>query len=152
MNPALLNRFQRKFVVDAETGCWRWTAATAKGYGTFWNGQRQIPAHRFSYELKHGPIPGHLPLDHLCRVRSCINPDHLEAVTLKENLLRGESPSAKCARKTHCSKGHPFDVVRSDHSRQCRRCSNERGRISYHKNKGNVRAYHRRAPMEESNN
>lgn len=84
------------------------------------------------YELYKGAIPEGLQIDHLCRVRRCINPDHLEAVTRHENILRGESVIAKLARKTHCSKGHPFDAQntyqRLTGGRDCKACINARHR------------------------
>ena len=70
--------------------CWLWTAYLYKGYGRFNGGQgRIVEAHRFAYELAKGAIPSGLVLDHLCRVTSCVNPDHLEPVTIAENVDRG---------------------------------------------------------------
>ena len=82
-------------------------------------------AHRVSYELFRGPIPDGLQIDHLCRIRHCVNPDHLEAVTQRENILRGTSPSAKAAARDACINGHPYTpentkLFRGD--RQCRTC------------------------------
>lgn len=75
---------------DADTGCWLWTAAINNmGYGTLAYRQVRYYAHRFSYEMFVGPIPSGLVLDHLCRHPSCVNPDHLEAVTQQENCMRG---------------------------------------------------------------
>jgi hypothetical protein len=78
----------------------------SSGYGQQPNGKN---AHRESYKRTIGAIPDGLELDHLCRNRACINPKHLEPVTHKENTRRGMSPSGLNSRKTHCSKGHPFD-------------------------------------------
>ena len=94
--------------VNKTATCWLWTASTARGYGIFWNGRRKVVAHRISYELFVGFIPNELQLDHLCRVRHCVNPGHLEPVTQQENILRGEGEAAVNARKTHCKRGHPF--------------------------------------------
>lgn len=92
--------------VDASSGCWEWTGSMhAAGYGLF----RDRLAHRISYEVHVGSIPEGLTIDHLCRNRRCVNPLHLEAVTIAVNVLRGESPPARNARKTHCPKGHPYD-------------------------------------------
>jgi hypothetical protein len=91
--------------------CWLWTGHIAKGSKGYarlgWLGRQQL-AHRVAYELVIGPIPEGLTLDHLCRVRHCVNPRHLAAITNRENILRGESPSAKWAGRTHCGKGHEF--------------------------------------------
>ncbi|MDE1854509.1 MAG: HNH endonuclease [Thaumarchaeota archaeon] len=65
-------------------------------------------AHRFSYQLLIGQIPAGLTLDHLCRNRGCVNPAHLQAVSNRENLLRGKGWSGLNSRKTHCPKGHPL--------------------------------------------
>lgn len=101
---ALTERFERLYEPEPNSGCWLWKGATACGYGYF----RHRPAHRFAYELYRGPIPEGLQLDHLCRVRSCVNPSHLEAVTQGVNLHRGETIAARNAAKTHCPKGHEY--------------------------------------------
>ena len=107
--PAIV-RFLDKLDVHPD-GCWLWTGATsADGYAEFRSGgggARRVRAHRWSFEWFVGPIPGGLVLDHLCRVRHCVNPDHLEPVTIGENLDRGIHPQAA---KTHCKRGHPFDA------------------------------------------
>lgn len=83
-------RFWSKVDKGADDECWLWTASTdGHGYGQFWNGERRMPTHRWAYEQARGPIPEGLQLDHLCRVRRCVNPDHLEAVTQAENIRRG---------------------------------------------------------------
>jgi hypothetical protein len=107
-------------------GCWLWTAARVHGYGIiFWNGRNQ-PVHRIVYELLVNVIPEGLTLDHLCRVRHCCRPEHLEPVTHQENILRGQSPIAHQVRQTHCKRGHPFDEVntiqRANGQRGCRIC------------------------------
>ncbi len=65
-------------------------------------------AHRIFYTLFKGDVPEDMALDHLCRNRRCVNPDHLEIVTLVENVMRGQSQHAINARKTHCKHGHGF--------------------------------------------
>lgn len=108
--------------------CWIWTANTSggTGYGNFWLGRSYGKAHRFSYELMKGAIPDGLDLDHLCRVRACVNPAHLEAVTRQENIKR--SPIAIATRnaaKTHCPKGHPYagdNLYIARGRRTCRAC------------------------------
>ena len=116
--------------------CWEWLGSkNDKGYGFI--GLRSgvsAPAHRVAYELHYGPVPDGLEIDHLCRNRGCVNPDHLEAVSHRVNVLRGVSPHARNARKTHCKFGHPFDEantgidVRGD--RYCRICKLRIGRES----------------------
>jgi hypothetical protein len=110
--------------------CWLWTGAKdGRGYGDFRLGGRtskHIKAHVFAYQQLVGPIPEGLTLDHLCRRPLCVRPDHLEPVTNRENTLRGTSPPAQHARKTHCPQGHPYDEVNtyrtSSGHRGCRRC------------------------------
>lgn len=83
------NRFWSKVDKKDQSECWEWTAAKTKGgYGRFRDGQRLVVAHRYSYELKYGPIPEGLELDHTCHNSSCVNPDHLEVVTHSENIRR----------------------------------------------------------------
>ena len=90
--------------------CWIWLGGTnAGGYGRVNPGGGDCMVHRLSYEQFIGAIPGGLELDHLCRVRLCCNPAHLEPVTHQENDLRGLSISAVNATKTHCIRGHAFD-------------------------------------------
>src|SRR3954470_20141998 len=85
---------------DPETGCWLWTGArSAKGgYGDVSVSGMRFRAHRLIYEWERGPIPEGLILDHLCCNPPCVNPDHMEVVTNRENILRGRSPTAKNAR------------------------------------------------------
>lgn len=101
---------QRRFdakINDGDDGCRIWLAGRrANGYGVFWWREQQWLAHRLAWTLANGPIPDGLQLDHLCRVRYCVNPDHLEPVTNQVNILRGESPQAHNARRTHCLRGH----------------------------------------------
>jgi hypothetical protein len=124
LTPAI-ERFWAK--VNKTETCWLWNGARdANGYGRFYVGSRTIAlAHRVSYEMSVGPIPQGLHLDHICRVTSCVNPDHLEAVTPRENLLRGIGPSAINARRTQCKRGHAFtedNTYRHRNQRYCRAC------------------------------
>lgn len=117
--------------VDKSGDCWLWTAClTQSGYGHAWVSGRIVYAHRVAYELVRGPIPSGMQLDHLCRNRACVNPDHLEPVTNHDNILRGFSPTAKKARQTHCIHGHPFTgdnlKIRSEGWRSCRTCMRAR--------------------------
>ena len=87
--------------------CWLWTGSVeVAGYGTIEKNGKKRKAHIVVYEMVKGLIPDDLEPDHLCRVRSCCNPSHLELVTHRENVLRGSGPSAENARKTQCKNGH----------------------------------------------
>lgn len=131
----LPKRIQEKFLPCPISGCWFWIGAgNRNGYGTSCKDNKQAYAHRVVYEYLVGPIPEGLELDHLCRVRCCVNPRHVEPVTPLENMMRGESFAAINARKTHCIHGHPLSgdnlIVRPHPScrtgfqRACRVCYN----------------------------
>lgn len=116
---------------NAPGRCWEWIASRrSDGYGQFRVGGRVggrvLRAHRVSYELLIGRIPDDLVIDHLCRNRGCVNPQHLEPVPFRVNVLRGEGISARAARVTHCPKGHPYDAAntlrRRNGKRLCRAC------------------------------
>lgn len=123
-------------VVVQDNGCWQWQGGFgggAKAYPRFyWNGNTGY-AHRFSCEYFNGPIPKGYTVDHLCRNTYCVNPSHLEAVTMKENGLRGNTFQGINARKTHCPHGHPYieeNILNTKRqSRQCKTCARERSRI-----------------------
>lgn len=108
--------------------CWPWLGKTNdSGYGLIWGGKdnpRDLRAHRVMYEIHVGSIPEGLDIDHLCRMRHCVNPAHLEPVSRQENLRR--SPLTNGG-KTHCKRGHPFDetntyIKPSTGARGCREC------------------------------
>lgn len=120
--------------VDASGDCWEWTAAKMKrGYGVFMHhrddGTPVYYAHRIAWELLVGPIPGGMTIDHLCYNTSCVNPDHLEVVTMQENLRRTRwRPVAETnKRKTHCPRGHPYEgdnlVLYGKGYRRCKACN-----------------------------
>jgi hypothetical protein len=132
----LPDRIQTKFDVDA-AGCWLWTAARdGSGYGHVrWQG-KLVKAHRIVYELLVGPITEET-LDHLCRVWHCVNPDHLEPVSRRENTLRGDTMAAKHAATTHCPAGHPYSGANvyykpGNGARECVTCREDRWRRRYY--------------------
>jgi len=131
--PSLVERIWRR--IERSEGCWLWTGQiNDHGYGLICRDDRPARAHRVVYELLVEPIPEGLVLDHLCRVRHCVNPAHLEVVTLAENTLRGEGPSARHARVTHCPQGHPYDEANTRRTRRggrvCRTCHRDRERAA----------------------
>lgn len=89
-------------------GCWNYKSCNSSGYGRIQIDGQFYYVHRLIYEIFKGPIPENFQIDHLCRNRRCCNPEHLEAVTRKENILRGTAPSAKNALKQFCKRGHPL--------------------------------------------
>lgn len=132
------DRFWTKVDRRGPDECWEWRAyRSADGYGRF-NATRHRPenAHRIAYRLTVGPIPDGLQLDHLCRNRACVNPQHLEPVTVRDNVLRGVSTAASRARQTHCKRGHELSGanLRID-GRGFRRC-NACKLLWYHEHKG----------------
>lgn len=143
--PDEVQRFMDK--VDTSGDCWPWTAATDRqGYSRFniRRGKRNVMvyAHRYSYEHFVGPIPDGLQIDHLCRVRACVNPSHLEAVTGRINVLRGGTITARNAAKTHCPQGHeytPENTYTSRGWRECRPCSIARAAQSQARKKESAR-------------
>jgi len=128
MDEKALPRFQVKIRRELRTGCWIWTAGRSRGYGVFHIGGKRYYAHRVSYMHYVGPIPGGLHIDHLCRNRLCVHPDHLEPVSQGVNNQR-----AVRANKVTCIHGHPFTEEntwvnpRNGH-RSCRACWRERTR------------------------
>ena len=122
--PTVEERFWSK--VDKTDSCWIWVGGRmSAGYGTFTSFGRNILPHRYSYKLFKGDIPEGKQIDHLCRNTICVNPNHLEAVTQKENLLRGVGICAQNSRKTHCIHGHEFTKENTRFitlGRQCKEC------------------------------
>lgn len=134
LRPELTLSFEERFwsKVEKTESCWLWIAyLNAKGYGVASVAGTARLAHRIAYELTVGAVPEGLQLDHLCRTRRCVRPDHLEPVTNKENQRRG----ATGILLTHCRHGHPYvpeNVYTSPKGiRRCRQCH----RDSYHRDK-----------------
>lgn len=125
--------FLAKVSFNAETGCWDWTASLkGGGYGQFVHRQKHWAAHRFAYVNLVGPVADGLHLDHLCRVRTCVNPEHLEPVPQRTNTLRGVGFAAENFRKTHCVNGHEYNAAntywRREGWRMCKTCHRDSDR------------------------
>lgn len=130
----LPTRFWAK-VHTVASGCWEWHGSMNRpnGYGQFWIAGRLRLAHRVAYEALVGDVPDGLDLDHLCRTRTCCNPAHLEAVTRRVNIVRGDRAKVSrdaAARITHCLRGHEYTEANTyrkrQGGRQCRTCSTAR--------------------------
>jgi hypothetical protein len=141
INPDLLiPRLRSKIRVTVT--CWEWTGSLREGYGRVYLGRNRLgQAHRVVYEALVGPIPEGMDLDHLCRNPCCVNPAHLEPVTRRENLIRGDTHIARNVKKTHCPKGHPYSgdnlyiYQGKEFGRQCQICRREGALRSYYRKK-----------------
>lgn len=151
MDEKTLVRFSGSYSEDSATGCWVWHGSkTEDGYGRFYAHHIRRKAHIWAYEHYVGLVTKGKELDHLCRNRLCVRPDHLEPVTHRENVLRGNGPAALVARniairlaRTHCKQGHLIDKENSyitpigyKECRVCRRVADAKYRAS---RKGGVR-------------
>lgn len=124
---SLAEKLDRHSIPEPMSGCWLWLARTNEnGYGMLTIDGIPKLAHRLSWERSGRLLVPGLVLDHRCRVRSCINPEHLRQVTQKENLLAsGETLSGANARKTHCPQGHEYDWISGGNRpgrRLCKQC------------------------------
>lgn len=124
----------RDRIEQHEDGCWLWRGTIHRtGYGIVKLDRRMQTAHRVIYERLIGTVDESLHLDHLCRVRNCVNPAHLEPVTCRENIMRGEGLAARNARATHCIRGHAFSeentLIHSGGKRRCRECERTNQRL-----------------------
>lgn len=128
----LKQRFLAK--IKKENGCWVWTASKVKtklSYGQIWDGERLQLSHRVSYQIYKGKIPKGMTIDHMCRNTLCVNPEHLRVLSLRDNILAGDGPTAKNYRKKFCVHGHPLkpgNFKKTKYGRICRTCSNAQNR------------------------
>lgn len=138
---ALERRFNAHWVAEPMSGCWLWIGAlNSKGYGSVWSGSRNVGAHCVAYQLRHGSIGAGLQIDHLCRNRACVNPDHMEAVTQRINILRGNHPSMVTWRTGVCRHGHSGMIGENG---KCVACVRINGRDWRHKNVEKLRVQSR---------
>lgn len=140
--PEPIERFLDFLSPEPNTGCWLWLGAlNPEGYGVFGTGMRRpktMLAHRWGYEYFVDPIPDGMQLDHICRVRCCVNPRHLRPVTSRENSYA--PGSLHNWSKTHCPKGHPYSeantyIRQTRRERRCRKCHAELELQHYHERK-----------------
>jgi hypothetical protein len=128
MTPEEQARFMGK-VAETPTGCWLWQGPLDRdGYGSFFFRRRNRRAHRVGYFLQHGPISAGLLINHTCRNRHCVNPQHLEAVDARTSALKDtSSPAYVNSQKTHCPRGHHYDRQYGK-QRYCSVCQNEKAK------------------------
>ncbi len=129
--------------VDRSGGCWVWQGQLGHGYGVFWCGGKNVRAHRFAHEAFVGEIPQGLTIDHLCKNRACVRPEHLEAVTGEENTTRAIDFAGNVNRaKTHCIREHEFSpentYVDKLGKRNCRACAREKVKAYYRRNRDRI--------------
>jgi HNH endonuclease len=139
---SVIQRFWSKVEIKGEDECWIWKGSKARGgYGHININGKYPSAHRVAYEIVKGEIPPGMVLDHLCRNPSCVNPNHLEPVTYRENLLRGVGITAINAAKTHCPRGHEYTeentYISKRNQRTCRTCARELQRERRRRQRGN---------------
>lgn len=137
--------------VEKTETCWLWKGPLNNGYGAVRAFNQATNPHRAAWRLLVGPIPPTMQIDHLCRVRNCVNPAHMEIVTGKVNTLRGNSTSARNAVKTHCPQGHIYNrkntFVCKGGMRHCRVCGRLKAREFRRERRGAYGKRHR--PMAE---
>ena len=133
-------RFDKQWEPEPMSGCWLWVGHVSdRGYARFRVNGTRVGAHRFSYERWVGPITSGLVVDHLCNNPSCVNPDHLQAVSQRANVRRGRGTSGVNSRKRECIRGHAFDedntYVDPGGGRHCKECRRAAGRRYYWSNR-----------------
>src|ERR1700685_4802628 len=116
------SRFWGRVEYDTNGGCCLWSGGLRDGYAAFNDGTRMRMGHHYRYETDIGPVPEGLQLDHVFSKRCCVNPHHLEPVTCRENLMRGDTLAARNAAKTVCLRGHPFTVENTQITKKGRHC------------------------------
>jgi hypothetical protein len=135
----LKQKITDKSIPEPNSGCWLWTAGLdGGGYGNVWDGSRTRMAHAVAFEVWKGPIQNGHEIDHLCRTHGCVNPDHLQSVPHRVNVLRGIGITALHAAKTHCPSGHPYDeanTYKHRGRRLCRVCNRAAALRHYHRRK-----------------
>lgn len=114
-----VERFWQK--VNKTEDCWFWLASTNGTYGKVHLRPHIWLAHRLAYVLTYGEISKNLVIDHMCNQPLCVRPDHLQAITQKQNVLRSANPIAKQMLRTRCPKGHKYDYFWKNR-RYCRKC------------------------------
>lgn len=134
-------RLDEQTYYDPNTGCWLWLGGGTHGYGSIKVAGRARYTHILTYELEIGPVPDGFELDHICRTTRCRSPYHLEPVTHRVNILRGDRRGMGAAerRRTHCPRGHPYSgdnlVNRKNGARGCRACDRARSLRNYYQRK-----------------
>lgn len=123
----LPERFWSK--VSISDDCWNWIGGKGNGYGSFWIDGKNRCSHALTYELISTKPHKGFCLDHICRNRKCVNPSHLEIVTLGENVLRGVGLTAQNRLKDKCPKGHAYDMKYGTGKRGCKNCNREKTRL-----------------------
>ena len=154
----LQQRIEQKIHPEPNSGCWIWlgTINPTGGYPQIWANGKTVYAHVLIYEMIKGPIPEGLQLDHLCRVRCCVNPHHLEPVTARENMNRGNPYFIRNRNKTHCIYGHEFTIANTIRGRggrrECRECKRRVSVERYYRTYPNAgsRSYRKRSPYAPS--
>lgn len=133
-----VKRLLRYLKPTTKKKCWNWKGNIGvNGYGVFFYHGKSYKAHQVSYRIFIGEVGNGLVLDHLCRNTKCVNPSHLEAVTQKENILRGTGAPSKNAAKTKCKHGHRLTEENTYHTpsnptwRECKKCKKIRSDEQY---------------------